>query len=396
MTETQIGEGLCQYFWVNLGNWFAVCKRDLPWRHNPSPYEVWVSELMLQQTQVVTVLPYYRRWMAQFPDLKTLASSSLDDVLEVWAGLGYYRRARYLYAGAQYIMSHCNGEFPSTIEKLRKIPGVGDYTSGAIASFAFGQDVPAIDGNAERVFSRFFGIVGDIARGTSRKRLVDVATCVAKLGNAANLNQAVMDLGASLCGRVPQCELCPLASRCYARIFNKQQSLPQKKQPSKKSGEYYVALILTDGESCLIARRASGELLGGLWQFPMFLVARTSANEIRLQARELNSVDAAAYWRPLAAAIDRPSLISDITIDASFGKIEHIFSHIHMVVTLDRAYIGHDICEKMHFRQEAIIPLSSQDLPYDAYAWANCEKIAKNYAISSLMKKLLNAAMHDL
>ena len=175
----------CRYFWSNLGDWFAVCKRDLPWRNAPSPYEVWVSELMLQQTQVSTVLPYYERWMKRFPDIHALASSNIDDVLGAWAGLGYYRRARYLHAGAQYIASQCGGVFPSTIEALRKIPGVGDYTSGAIASFAFGQNVPAIDGNAERVFSRFFGIEGDMTRGASRKRLVELADHVAKLGDAA-------------------------------------------------------------------------------------------------------------------------------------------------------------------------------------------------------------------
>ena len=379
----------CRYFWSNLGDWFAVCKRDLPWRNAPSPYEVWVSELMLQQTQVSTVLPYYERWMKRFPDIHALASSDIDDVLGAWAGLGYYRRARYLHAGAQYIASQCGGVFPSTIEALRKIPGVGDYTSGAIASFAFGQNVPAIDGNAERVFSRFFGIEGDMTRGASRKRLVELADHVAKLGDAANINQAVMDLGASLCSRVAQCNLCPLADRCHAQIYGKTESLPQKSKRIEKTGEYYIALMLTDGDSCLMARRSSGALLGGLWQFPMVRVARTKVSDIRACAESARDTNIHLARHRLFEYFGYISMIDDINIESLPQNVEHIFTHIHMIVRLDRAYISPAKRDALPSALDTVVPTTpTQEFPYDAYTWTSCANIGKKYAISSLMKKL--------
>lgn len=378
-----------RYFWETLVGWFSACGRDLPWRHAPTPYETWVSEIMLQQTQVATVLPYYERWMAAFPDIATLAASSLDDVLSLWAGLGYYRRARYLRDGARYIADRCGGAFPAEIPDLRKIPGVGEYTAGAIASFAFGQNVPAIDGNAERVFSRFFDIEGDVARGAARKRLSDIARRVAACGRAADLNQAVMDLGSSICGRAAQCGLCPLEPRCAARRLNKTAVLPQKPKPPEKSGEYHAAsaLMTADGRRVLIARRAPGALLGGLWLFPMTLIARSGASRIRALAQNPPDADCAALRRA------RQERFGGAKIE-DFGvrppTIEHIFTHIRMIVSLDIGILPEEAERRISAAPGEIIAMTPADgAPYDAYAWAEIARLEKDFAVSSLMKKLI-------
>ncbi len=391
MTKDAISDGNApvRYFWKTLVGWFSACGRDLPWRHAPTAYETWVSEIMLQQTQVATVLPYYERWMAAFPDIPTLARSTPDDVLSLWAGLGYYRRARYLRDGARYIAEQCGGVFPTEISELRKIPGVGEYTAGAIASFAFGQNVPAIDGNAERVFSRFFDIEGDIARGAARKRLSDIARRAAAFGRAADLNQAVMDLGSSICGRAAQCELCPIAPRCAARRLNKTAILPQKPKPPEKSGEFHVAaaLVTADRRRVLIARRAPGTLLGGLWQFPSALAARCGASNIRALAQEPAEARRAALLR---AWTNRIGCAKPEVFGVRPPSVEHIFSHIRMIVSLDIGILPEEAERVIPAAPGQIIPMTpTDDAPCDAYAWAEIARAEKDFAVSSLMKKLI-------
>lgn len=358
-------------FHSSMLSWFQAYGRDLPWRHSPTPYQVWVSEIMLQQTQVVTVIPYYQRWMERFPNVYSLAEANIDDVLTLWAGLGYYRRARYLHEGARVIVKDYDGKFPQTPDKLHKIPGIGPYTAGAIASFAFGQNVPAVDGNAERVLSRYFGIFGDLTRGEAKKRLHETATTLAKLGNAPSINQAIMDLGASCCARTAQCATCPVHANCYALTHGMTDALPQKKQATDKYDEYRVALKLTlPDQKLLLARRKPHILLGGLWEYPMITLQRgkrIAPPNLRMPRQNL--------WQTWLKS-HHPHLELNHWKTTS-NTIEHIFTHIHMRVILDTAQLQTN-------------PTSwPEDNTYDTFCTFTAAEI-QNLATSSLMQKLLN------
>ena len=359
------------HFHQTLKTWFQTHGRDLPWRHTPTPYQVWVSEIMLQQTQVVTVIPYYERWMTQFPDIQALAQAPIEAVLTLWTGLGYYRRARYLHEGAQAVVKQYGGEIPQSIEALRKIPGIGPYTAGAIASFVFQQNVPAVDGNAERVLSRYFGILGDLTRGEGKKQLHETAHQLAQLGDSHIINQAIMDIGASCCSRMAQCESCPLHAQCYALAHGLTGALPQKKQAVEKYDEYRVALRLCapDG-SILLARRKPNILLGGLWEYPMTTIARgknIAPPDLRLPRIKL--------WTDWLSA-HQPELTLQHWKTTS-QQIEHIFTHIKMRVLLDTAQIS-----------SLNTKVWQNDDTYDAFAWHQPKDIAQ-MPTSSLMQKLM-------
>ena len=240
-------------------------RRDLPWRGERDPYRVWVSEVMLQQTRVETVIPFYRRWLERFPDVEALADASVDDVLLVWQGLGYYRRARGLHAGALVVREHHGGVLPSRHGELRALPGVGEYTAGAVASIAFGVRVGAVDGNVRRVLSR----IHDEASLPSR-RLRALADAWVDPGRPGDWNEALMDLGATLCTpRAPACAACPLRTWCRARAAGTQEARPAPPATKKVPSRTLAVAVVVDGEGRgLLVRRAEGGLLGGLWAFP--------------------------------------------------------------------------------------------------------------------------------
>jgi len=249
--------------------WYAQSSRPLPWRGLRDAYAVWVSEIMLQQTRVETVIPYFQRWMECFSDLPSLAAASQQEVLQLWEGLGYYSRARNLHRAARLVMSEYGGQIPSDRAQLERLPGVGKYTAGAIASIAFGQDAPALDGNIRRVLSRLFNV--DLVAGSSQaeRRLWGLAAEHLPPGHAGDYNQALMDLGASLCTpQAPNCLLCPLAELCQARALSIQEQRPvRKSRPTIPHHTVSAAVIHQDGD-VLIAQRPSQGLLGGLWEFP--------------------------------------------------------------------------------------------------------------------------------
>ena len=362
-----------------LSDWFAANGRDLPWRHTPTPYQVWVSELMLQQTQVVTVIPYYQRWMNRFPTVESLAAASLEDVNTLWAGLGYYRRAQYLHRGARYVVERYGGKFPPNVADLQKITGIGAYTAGAIASFAFGQDEPAIDGNAERVLSRFFGIYGDLSRGDSRQQLESVARDAVSIGGGAVINQAIMDLGATVCRKKALCDLCPIRSHCYAHRNGLTESLPQKKIKPIKWLEYRAAMVIESKDHrYLVAQRKSDELLGNLWEFPMLTIFKerednpAAANEGMLAARRPRQ----KQWRSQMGAIN-PALQSISCRDTDI-EITHIFTHIRMHVLADCAKVTQSANE-----------LQCTGGDYERYAWLTFDEILVS-PISTMMKKLVH------
>lgn len=325
-----------QYLAKHLSIWFSTHARDLLWRHDVTPYRVWVSEIMLQQTQVATVTPYFERWMRVFPTLEALAEAEESDVMSLWAGLGYYRRARYLHRGAKFVVENLHGVFPSDIAELKKIPGIGDYTSGAIASIALGQDVPAIDGNVERVLGRYFAIFGDLKGGDARKKLERYAQGIAKCGNAGVVNQALMDLGASFCGKKADCEACPLKAKCAAYAENLTAELPQRAVRAAKQMSWQSALFLVDDDmQLLLVRRNASGLLGGLWSLPMMpLCADTprSEAEAALYAR-------ASRFPAWSAWLVDHNLQNNVQSCLPTGSfVRHIFTHIDMRVTLDVAH----------------------------------------------------------
>jgi A/G-specific adenine glycosylase len=239
--------------------------RTLPWRGESDPYRVWVSEVMLQQTRVETVSPYYRRWMERFPDLAALAEAELDDVLEQWEGLGYYRRARNLHRGAAVVRDRFGGALPADASELREIPGVGEYTAGAIASIAFGRAEPAVDGNVKRVLARLFGEERPTP-GWLRGR----AAVLVDPDRPGDWNQALMDLGATVCTpRAPACDRCPFEDPCVARRTGTQEELPARapRRPVPTASLATSVVIDASGRA-LVERRPDEGLLGGLWSFP--------------------------------------------------------------------------------------------------------------------------------
>lgn len=252
-----------------LLTWYHANKRTLPWRGHPSAYAVWVSEIMLQQTRVETVIPYFEKWMRLFPDVNSLAKASEHNVLNAWEGLGYYSRARNLHKAAKIVAEQFNGEIPRDLSDLRKLPGIGRYTLGAIASIAFGMDVSALDGNIKRVYARIFDMDLPVDSPAGEKVLWGLADQHLPHEHAGDYNQALMDLGATICvPKNPRCLICPVMELCQARENGTQDQRPVLK-PKKEVPHYvHAAAVIIERKRVLLAQRPSQGLLGGMWEFP--------------------------------------------------------------------------------------------------------------------------------
>lgn len=286
--------------------WYDRFHRELPWRGVQEPYAVWVSETMLQQTRVETVRAYFPRFMERFPTLRALAEAPLEDVLKQWEGLGYYRRAQNLHQGARQVMETYNGQLPGDPVRLQAITGIGPYTAGAIASIAFGVPCPAVDGNVIRVVSRVAGIREDVAIPSVARRIAAVAASWVPADRPGDFNQALMDLGASLCcPGTPDCACCPLACRCDAYASGDAEELPRKTRATPpRAVRYDVALILCQGRALL--RQRTETLLQGLWVFPLLEGEKTPAQLTHSLRRSLGL--RCAYVRFL-------------------GQARHVFTH---------------------------------------------------------------------
>jgi A/G-specific adenine glycosylase len=253
--------------------WYRASRRDLPWRRTRDPYAIWVSEIMLQQTRVATVIPYWQAWMAKFPTAQALADAPLDDVLAAWAGLGYYSRARNLHAGARAVAGRA---FPCRAAELRAVPGIGPYTAGAIASIAFGEREAVVDGNVARVLARVHAIGDDVKSTVGRaavwRRARELVAALPDGADPGELNQAVMELGATLCAPTqPRCDRCPLAATCVAHRDRRVDELPVQ-PPRKRAADLPLlareALWLERAGEVVLARRRPDGLFGGLWELP--------------------------------------------------------------------------------------------------------------------------------
>ncbi len=257
-------------FAEKLLTWYHKNKRDLPWRKTSDPYKIWVSEVMLQQTQVDQVIPYYHKFIEKFPDLRSLAEAPLSQVLKVWEGLGYYARARNLKSAAEKIVAEHNAVMPATHDELIKVPGIGPYTAAAIASIAYNEDYPVVDGNVYRVIARLMRIEEAPGKKGTKTRFVQTARSLMPEGKASDFNQAMMELGALVCTpNRPKCRLCPVSFFCQAYQTLDDPSVLPIKEPTKQKPHYNVAIgIIWKGGKILIDQRPEEGLLGGLWEFP--------------------------------------------------------------------------------------------------------------------------------
>jgi A/G-specific adenine glycosylase len=263
----------------SIVRWFQNNARDLPWRRTRDPYGIWISEVMLQQTQVKTVIPYWERWMQLFPDVHSLANAPEEQLLRAWEGLGYYTRARNLQRAARIVSSEYRGEFPRGFDQVLGLPGIGRYTAGAICSIAFGQPAPILDGNVARVLSRLFVITGDPREAETKEQLWKIAAQLVlaasgkkrneKDGQCSELNQGLMELGATICTpREPQCLICPVRPACGAFAAGRMNELPRKTVRPKPNVRLFHAYIFRKGAKVLVRRRAADVVNGGLWEFP--------------------------------------------------------------------------------------------------------------------------------
>ena len=332
--------------------------RPLPWRETRDPYAIWVSEVMLQQTRVETVVGYWGPFMDRFPALKILAAAPEDAVFKAWEGLGYYRRARNLHRGAQYLVEKEGGVFPATLEGLLKVPGIGAYTAGAIGSIAFGWPVAAVDGNVLRVLSRLYGLCEPVENPSARRLVSEMAAGMIPEGRSWAHNQGLMELGALVCvPKTPRCGACPLASSCVVRARGSQCQLPVRSPRKKQRVEHIAIVVVVCGGKVLIQKRRGG-LLDGMWGFPA----------LALLPGEEPAQTAKAWAQALPL---------DMALLADIHHARHTFTHIIWEMTGIRALAAECV-----------------SLP-EGYLWVEAGDLAR-YAIPAAFRPFIGWAMESV
>jgi A/G-specific adenine glycosylase len=342
--------------------WYDKNHRDLPWRKTRDPYAIWVSEIMLQQTQVDTVIPYFRRFMKRYPAIRHLARASRDDVLKAWENMGYYARARHLHEAARRLVQDHGGKLPATPEGLLSLPGIGAYTAGAILSIAFGKPVPAVDGNVRRVMSRLLAIRKPLREPSVQKKIEKTAQALMPADRPGQFNQAIMDLGATVClPRKPACGRCPLAGSCLARIRGLQNDIPPVPKRAALPHRDVTAGIIRKNGRVLVVRRPDKGLLGGLWKFP----GGTRQDGLSLQQGL------------------RQSILGELGIEVAVGRqllsVDHGFTHF--LVTL-HAFS----CRHLKGRPKA--------LDCDGWSWLPVDRL-KNLAFSKADRVLIRSLFDE-
>lgn len=343
--------------------WYDRHKRPLPWRAEsgaPDPYRVWLSEVMLQQTRIEVVRGYYARFLARFPTVRALAAAPEAEVLRLWAGLGYYSRARNLHRTARLVVDRHGGVFPATLEELRRLPGIGRYTAGAIVSICFGVPAPVVDGNVARVLSRLTCLEGDPREPAVAARLWSLAESLLPRRRPGDFNQALMELGETVCTpRAPECPACPLRTRCGAHVAGRVDELPTPRRPPVRPEVAAVCGAIRRGGRVLLARRVPSGLLGGLWELPGAEVAAAAVAPAALEG----------------ALARRVGL--EVRVGERLGSVRHVFTHRVLTLTVFA-------CAAPRGR------LRAQD-GYDAAAWV--EPADDSRALSSLARKALGLAL---
>lgn len=340
-----------------LLEWYAIHARQLPWRDHPDPYAIWISEIMLQQTRVETVIEYFSRWMQAFPDIETLANAEEQAVLKQWEGLGYYSRARNIHKTSIILQDEYLGQLPADPQKLQKLPGIGRYTAAAITSIAFGMDQAALDGNIRRVLSRIFDIDLPIHTTESEKLFWKLAEQNLPAGQAGDYNQALMDLGASVCLPArPKCLLCPIQHYCLAFERGVQEQRPVRQQKKPIPHHIVTAAILHRNQKFLLAQRPANGLLGGLWEFPggKLEAGETLANSLEREIME--------------------ELGSKIVVGKLFGEYQHAYTHFR--VTLHAFFC-------------AITEGEPQPIEASQLAWVSLEQLS-DYPMGKIDRMIAN------
>lgn len=358
-----------------LLRWWDAVHADLPWRRRgEDPYAVWVSEVMLQQTQIATVIPYYERWMARLPTIRSLAEADLDEVLKLWEGLGYYRRARHLHEAARTVVRDHGGALPDSVKELRRLKGIGPYTAGAIASIAFGRRAAVLDGNVTRVLSRLHDLNEDVTETSTRKALWQLAEAWIPMQRPGAFNQALMELGQRICTPAkPHCQRCPLADFCLARKRGTQLERPVR-PPRKNTPHYDVAAGVIwrhwragngrplQDDQFLITRRPMNGLLGGLWEFPggKQQDGETLPGALRREIRE--------------------ELAIEIEVDEPLISVGHAYTHFRISL---HAY---------HARYQSG---KIQHLGVDDHAWVHLNEL-DDYAFAVTDRKIIDELRREL
>lgn len=281
------------HFSNKLLAWYELNKRDLPWRHTTNPYHIWVSEIMLQQTQAVTVVPYFNRFIATLKDINALADASEETLLKLWEGLGYYSRVRNMQQAAKAIMNHHNGVFPNRYEDVIKLKGIGEYTAGAILSIAFNRRISALDGNVSRVMSRFYAIEDDIALNKTKAKLNDLNQALVDKKNPATYTQAIIELGATLCTKSkPDCENCPVNIGCMAFEKGLTNVIPFKSKLKAKKEKKFMTAIMINEDGNFLVSKVTDNLLNGLYLLPQ---VEAESIQYAIESFESNGITVLSY-----------------------------------------------------------------------------------------------------
>lgn len=347
---------------AKLTEWYRQNARDLPWRNTKNPYHIWISEIMLQQTQVITVIPYFERFLKTFPTIQSLAEAPLDAVLKLWEGLGYYARCRNLHKAANQIMEKHGGKFPQTLESVEALSGIGKSTAGAILTFAYDKAHPLLDGNVKRVLSRLFKIESDVSQADTIQKLWHLSARWLDTSNDPySFNQSIMELGATVCTPTqPKCLICPISQECLALGAGLQESLPLKK-PAVKTPHYDIAVaVIVHRGKLFIQRRPETGLLGGLWEFPG-------------GKKEESETIEAAVLREI-----QEELGVSIEITAALTPVKHAYTHF-------RITLYPFLCQlSEHHTAESILLRSAE-----ASAWIEPQALG-NYAFPKANLKIFN------
>lgn len=338
-------------------SWYEENKRSLPWRENRDPYKIWLSEIILQQTRIAQGLPYYLKFVDNFPDVKSLAQTPEDKVLRLWQGLGYYSRARNLHACAKQIESELGGQFPTSFQELKKLPGIGDYTAAAIASIAFREPVAVVDGNVFRVLSRVFGIDKDIASSSGKAFFFSKANSLIPADRPDVFNQAVMEFGALHCTpQNPKCDTCTFAKSCIARLREMQTMLPVKSAKQRVRKRYFYYLVINHRGKLLMRKRKPGDIWNGLYDF-MLLETRRPTKAEKLWKEEIS--------------------LKNTPVTKVSGIYKHILTHQQLITRFIQITIA---------STESLKPLmKSEELKF--YTMSQVEHLPKPILINRFLKE---------